>query len=392
MGRDKVTIAVDLLDLQFAKTGQKTILEEYYKQFLIHQDPAIEFVFFSPTLPHFSRNTRIGIIGNHFVFQLWKQILLPLKTFFKRADILFCNDYFAPLFTPGFKNVQVFHDAFFFEYPQHYNQLWLKLFKTIALPAAKKSAYIITTSQYAKQKINAFVGIPLSKIVPIYPGPKSLLHKTEERETFNAVKKSTEEEEDFTTHFKKISAPYLLHVGVWEKRKNIPFLLKAFSQFLNTSNLNYQLVLAGAGNQRMFSDDTAAIESTIAELGLSEKVICTGYLSDKDLAKAYAGASLYVFPSYNEGFGIPILEAFSYHLPVLVANNSCLPEVGGDAVLGFDPNDVNALAILMQQVLTDAVLLESLKEKGKKRLAYFSWEKASKELIEVFKKAAHGNA
>jgi glycosyltransferase involved in cell wall biosynthesis len=370
MGRDKVTIAVDLLDLQFAKTGQKTILEEYYKQFLIHQDPAIEFVFFSPTLPQFSRNTRIGIIGNHFVFQLWKQILLPLKTFFKRADVLFCNDYFAPLLTPGFKNVQVFHDAFFFEYPQHYNQLWLKLFKTIALPAAKKSAYIITTSQYAKQKINAFVGIPLAKIVPIYPGPKSLSDKTEERETFKAVKMSTELE-DSTTHFKKISAPYLLHVGVWEKRKNIPFLLRAFSQFLTESNLNYQLVLAGAGNQRMFSDDTAAIESTIAELGLSQKVICTGYLSDEDLAKVYAGASLYVFPSYNEGFGIPVLEAFSYQLPVLVANNSCLPEVGGDAVLGFDPNDVHALATLMQQVLTDAALQESKRKRQKKIGVFF---------------------
>ena len=381
MGRDKVTIAVDLLDLQFAKTGQKTILEEYYKQFLIQQDPEIEFVFFSPKLPQFSRNTKIGIIGNHLVFQLWKQALLPLKTFFKRADVLFCNDYFAPLFTPGFKNVQVFHDAFFFEYPQHYNQLWLKLFKTIALPAAKKSAFIITTSQYAKQKINAFVGIPLSKIAPIYPGPKSLPNK--------AVKKYTDQE-DFTKHFEQISAPYLLHVGVWEKRKNIPFLLKAFRQFLNESNLNYQLVLAGAGNQRMFSDDTAAIESTIAELGLSKQVICTGYLSDEDLAKVYSGASLYVFPSYNEGFGIPILEAFSYHLPVLVANNSCLPEVGGDAVLGFDPNDVNELAELMQKVLTDPALQESLKAKGQKRLAYFSWEKASKELIQVFKKAAHG--
>lgn len=391
MGSDKIIIAVDLLDLQFAKTGQKTILEEYYKQFLINQDPEIKFVFFSPNLPQFSRKTKLGIICNHLVYHWWKQIVLPIKTFFKGADILFCNDYFAPLFTPGFKNVQVFHDAFFFEYPQHYNQLWLKLFKTIALPAAKKSAYIITTSQYAKQKINAFVGIPLAKIVPIYPGPKSLSNKAEERETFKAVKMSTELE-DSTTHFKKISAPYLLHVGVWEKRKNIPFLLKAFSQFLTKSNLNYQLVLAGTGNQRMFSDDTAAIESTIAELGLSEKVICTGYLSDEDLAKAYAGASLYVFPSYNEGFGIPILEAFSYHLPVLVANNSCLPEVGGDAVLGFDPNDVHALATLMQQVLTDVALQESLKEKGKKRLAYFSWEKASKELIEVFKKAAHGNA
>lgn len=388
MGSDKIIIAVDLLDLQFAKTGQKTILEEYYKQFLINQDPEIKFVFFSPNLTQFSRKTKLGIICNHLVYHWWKQIVLPIKTFFKGADILFCNDYFAPLFTPGFKNVQVFHDAFFFEYPQHYNQLWLKLFKTIALPAAKKSAFIITTSQYAKQKIHAFTGIPFDKIIPIYPGPKSLQNKAEVKE----LNKLFVEQKDISTGLNKINAPYLLHVGVWEKRKNIPFLIKAFKEFLTQSNLKYQLVLVGAGNQRMYSDDTAAIESTISELGLSEQVVCTGYLSDADLAKVYKEASLYVFPSYNEGFGIPVLEAFHSNVPVLVANNSCLPEVGGDAVLGFDPTDERELANLMQEVLSNDSLQVSLKEKGEKRLAYFSWEKASKELIEVFKKAAHGNA
>ena len=85
------------------------------------------------------------------------------------------------------------------------------------------------------------------------------------------------------------------------------------------------------------------------------------------------------------------VEAFQSNVPVLVANNSCLPEVGGDAVIGFDPYDVNELADLLQQVLTDTHLQETLKQKGKQRLAYFSWEKASAALIKVFKKAAHGN-
>lgn len=375
MGSKKLKIAVDLLDLQFAKTGQKTILEGYYKQFVKNQDPEIEFIFFTPRLIQFSRKTKIGIIGNHFVFQWWKQVVLPIKTFLSRADILFCNDYFSPLFTPGFKNVQVFHDAFFFEYPNHYNRLWLQLFKKIALPAAKNSAFIITTSHYAKQKIHDYIGIPLAKIVPIYPGPKSLFTEPQKQDSI-----------DFS-----FQQPYILHVGVWEKRKNIPLLLNAFKQFLTESQLNYQLILVGSGNQRMYSDDTIQIESTIQALGIADKVVCTGYISDQALAKVYAGASLYVFPSFNEGLGIPVLEAFQHNVPVLVANNSCLPEVGGDAVIGFDPYDVDGLAALLQQVLTDSTLQETLKEKGKQRLAYFAWEKASVALIEVFKKAAHGN-
>ena len=161
---------------------------------------------------------------------------------------------------------------------------------------------------------------------------------------------------------------------------------------MNESSVYYSLVLVGTGNNKKDSDDTAAIHACIADLNLYDHVICTGYLPDEELAQWYAGASLYVFPSYNEGFGIPVLEAFQSNLPVLVANNSCLPEVGGDAVIGFDPYDVNGLADLLQQVLTDTHLQENLKEKGKQRLAYFSWEKASAALIEVFKNAAHGKS
>jgi len=87
----------------------------------------------------------------------------------------------------------------------------------------------------------------------------------------------------------------------------------------------------------MHSDDTVAIQQTIKELGLQDHVICTGYLSDAAVAQAYEHASLYVFASYNEGFGLPLLEAFKFKLPVLIANNSCLPEVAADAAISFDP-------------------------------------------------------
>lgn len=387
----QVKVGVDILDLQYAKTGQKTILEEYYRAFLKNQDKSIAFFPLTAKLPQFSRKSKWGIIGNHLVYQYWKQILLPLKAFAKGIDIVFCTDYFAPVLRLGFKNVPLFHDAFFYEYPQHYNRLWLKLFKGLAMPAARSAACIVTTTQYAKQKIHEHFGFPLNQIVNIYPGPKTLRTNLTEETTVTTTNKSVSNSVQHASLNSLPTYPYILHVGVWEKRKNIPFLLKAYRQFLDESMLNYTLVLVGTGNNKKDSDDTAAIHASIAALNLSNHVICTGYLPDDALAQWYAGASLYVFPSYNEGFGLPVLEAFEHSIPVLVANNSCLPEVGGDAVLSFDPNDVNELASLMQQVLTDSHLQESLKEKGKKRLAYFSWEKASKELIDVFKIAANGN-
>jgi len=161
------------------------------------------------------------------------------------------------------------------------------------------------------------------------------------------------------------NGPYLLHVGVWEKRKNIPHLLKAFKQLIDELEQPLQLVLVGSGNQRKYSDDTAQIKATIEELHLGDRVICTGYLSDADLAKAYQKATLYIFPSYNEGFGIPILEAFSFCIPVLVANNSCLPEVGGNAVITFDLFYLADRKKKIKELLINPELQSILKKNGK---------------------------
>lgn len=371
----KIIVGVDILDLSFAKTGQKTFLEELYHQFLQNNDPQISFVFFNASLPSFSRNSKWGIILNHFIYQWYKQVLLPFKAWKKGVKILFCCDYYAPIVALGFKNVQVYHDAFFYEYPEHYNPLWLKFFHLFAIPAAKHSAYIITPTEYAKAKIHQHIGIDLEKIAVVYEGPKNF------SKAANA-----------TANWTPPNLPYLLHVGVWEKRKNIPNLLKAFKQLIDELEQPLQLVLVGTGNQKKYSDDSEKIIETIQALHLSERVICTGYLLDADVAKAYQHASLYIFPSYNEGFGIPILEAFHFNIPVLVANNSCLPEVGGDAVIPFDPFCVNDIKEKISHVLMNPQLQAMLKEKGSQQLLKYSWTKASIEIIQIFKKAAQDGA
>ena len=111
-------------------------------------------------------------------------------------------------------------------------------------------------------------------------------------------------------------------------------------------------------------------------------------MSDDELGHLYQNALLYVFPSVNEGFGIPVLEAFKKQLPVLVADNTSLPEVGGDAVILFDPFNSANLAIQVIRLLDNPDLRRQMIEKGTERLIHFSWHKAAKELIEIFKTAA----
>jgi glycosyltransferase involved in cell wall biosynthesis len=117
---------------------------------------------------------------------------------------------------------------------------------------------------------------------------------------------------------------------------------------------------------------------------LKERVVFTGYLSDSETAVLYKHAALYVFPSVNEGFGIPLLEAFSHQVPVLAANNSCLPEVAGNAAITFDPYNAVALSKLMVDTLNDPALLQSLQQKGTERLTHFSWRKTLDALEAVF--------
>jgi glycosyltransferase involved in cell wall biosynthesis len=116
-------------------------------------------------------------------------------------------------------------------------------------------------------------------------------------------------------------------------------------------------------------------------------VVLTGYLNDDEVQAIYQKAKLYVFPSINEGFGIPVLEAFKYKVPVVIANNTCLPEVAGLGAKSFNPFEVNDIAQAITLLLNDEALRQSYIEKGNAQLQNFSWEKTAESLMQLFKKA-----
>ena len=127
-------------------------------------------------------------------------------------------------------------------------------------------------------------------------------------------------------------------------------------------------------------NDAVNINRSIHQLKIEHAIVRLGYLEAEQLASIYQCAFAYVFPSFNEGFGLPVLEAFNAGLPVICANNSALPEVAADAALYFDPNNTADLAACMQSMIEDAQLRQELIEKGKLRLSQFSWNKAALEI------------
>lgn len=369
-----LVIGVDVRDLRVAQTGTKTYLEEIVKQFRLMETKELHFHFLDVSIPVYTGKHKLLKWIEHFRYQLWKQIILPIKAWFKGCDILFCTDNFVPLVHLGYQTVPVFHDAFFFESPEHYGKLWLWLYHKTAIPAGKRSVFIVVPTQYAKKQINHYTHIPMEQLVVLPEGPKSL-------SKFNNDKSTT-----LLQQFGISSNKYILHVGAMYKRKNIPALIYAFKE-VNESYPDLKLVLAGSPPSKSSGNDFEFIEQAISETGLGKHVIFTGYLSDSELALIYHNALLYVFPSTNEGFGIPILEAFKHDLPVLVANNTCLPEVGGDAVITFDPFNVDDIAAKIKHAISNPLLREQLITNGRKRLELFSWQTAAEQLVTLFKKA-----
>lgn len=334
------------------------------------EDPSLELVVFDTNAPVYQGTNRWLKLLEHARLHWWKQVSLPWKAWRSRCNVLFTTDYFVPYWKPGFKTITVFHDAFFFETPGHYSPLFLWFFHRVAVPAAKRCASIVVPSEYVKERLRHFLQLPSSRLVTIYEAPKSL-----NRELLPPA-----QEERLLQQWQLTAGGYLLHVGMLNKRKNIPFLIEAFARVARVAP-SVKLVLAGSFHTTPHINDEAAIRSVVTRHQLEHRVVFTGYVSDGELAGLYKNARLYIFPSLNEGFGLPVLEAFLQGVPVLVADNSCLPEIGGDAVMVFDPYDAKGLANKIIKLLSEPETCSRMQAAGFRRLSFFSWQKAAAQIV-----------
>lgn len=362
-----IKVFVDIRDLRIAKTGAKTYLEETCRQ-LARGQAGFTFKFIDTIIPVYAGPNKLLKVVEHIRYFGWKQLTLPIICMLRGCDILYCTDYFLPLVKPGFKTAVVFYDAFFWQYPDQYNRLWLFLLNTVGLAAARRADAVITITEYSRIQIHDHTGIALGKIHAIHLAPKSFIT---ELDTASATVDP--------------SRKFILHIGVLEKRKNLLNLVKAFKMLKEEGFPEYQLVLVGNAVNKTKIDDSANISRLVNELHLEDEVIFPGFVTDEQLAYYYRNATMYAFVSVNEGFGLPILEAFQHDLPVLISDNNCLPEVGGDAVISCNPYDVTAIKEAMKRIITDKPLRETLVTRGRARLAQFSWERTTASLLQVFR-------
>lgn len=377
MSKELIKVAVDMRDLQIAASGARSYLESLAIEFK-KEHTGFRFYFLDAKTKAYTGNQFLLKVKEQLNYFLWKQIILPYQSKQLGCPILFCSDFMVPYFSLGIKTIPVFHDAFFWEYPQHYNKYWLLFFRNLGLAAAKKSAFVVTPTQYASNQLAKYTGIKPNKIQVIGEAPKTIATSISDNEPSTIVKQI-------------LNSEYILHVGSLEKRKNLPALIRAFKIVKANGFPDLKLVLVGKASNKITLDDSIAIMDVIHQEQLSKEVILTGYLNDNEVQKIYQKAKLYVFPSINEGFGIPVLEAFKYNVPVVIANNTCLPEVAGLAAKSFNPFSVEDMANVIVTLLKDDTLRQSYIEKGKEQLQNFSWEKTAGSLMQLFKKAVAGS-
>ncbi|WP_296705936.1 glycosyltransferase family 1 protein [Algoriphagus sp.] len=362
-----------LLDLQYlnvATTGIKTYMMELTKAAKTYPHPDIEWIFShdpekqSKDQTFKNLSSKIQRLNYHLDYFRWKEFQLPDLVKKHKPDLLICLDFVSPAASLPCQRMTVIHDAFFWQMPQNYPLWWRRYFLRLISKGLKNDTKIITTTNYSKNALKEHLGNNLP-IEVVYQAPKNLSEKRD----------SSLIEDNQLDRF-----PYFLHIGTFDKRKNLPLLLEAFEQFLYKHNKEFKLVLAGGQGQSAQMNDFPLIQKLVSEKGLEEKVILPGYVSDAQIRSFYENAFAYVFPSENEGFGIPILEAMGLGLPVIHSDQPALVEVGGNSGLVFKTGDLNDLVEKMVLLSRDKVLRDDLIQKGLSRSKNFSPQK----FIEAF--------
>lgn len=294
-----------------------------------------------------------------------------------RLDIVHDPNGVAPfLLRPyygGARAVTTVHDLVSYVFPETHTGL-TNLLQRRWLPLGLQFAdAVVTVSEHSKRDLARYLGIDQGKICVAPCGVSP--HFSPDAEPGEATRLAERY---------GVRRPYVLYLGDVQARKNVSGLVSAFA-LLREALPEYELVVAGAATWKY-----EQIYSRVAELGLTDRVRFTGYVSAEDVPALYRQSALFVFPSLYEGFGRPPLEAMACGTPVVTSNVSSLPEVVGDAALLADPHDHQALARAMERALSDVGLAGDLRALGLERARHFTWERAGRELLQAYEHVLAG--
>ena len=307
-------------------------------------------------------------------------LTLPWLAQHDRLDIFHAQYIVPPLL--NCKTVTTIPDIAYEHFPQFFpfqQKAWLK---TLVPRSARRADHIITVSEHSKRDLIGTYGIEEHKITVTYEGAGAAFRPIDRQQAKHRL-----------AHRYQIVDDFILYVGRLQARKNIGRLVGAYSR-LRKSGYGHKLVLVGKADSPF-----QPVLSRIRELRLENDILLRGYVPDEDLPCFYSAADVFVYPSFYEGFGLPVLESMACGTPVVTSQGSSLDEIAGNAALFIDPLDEQSITDALKQLLGDPQLARRLAQDGLRRSRKFSFRTAAQQTIDVYERVmqderpmvVHGN-
>jgi len=360
----KTKVFIDIFYYKTALSGLKTYIEELVNAVKEHGSDEINYVISHDISKmankQFFINSKFRLV--RWVFQLryllWKQFTLPFLLYKKKIDYVICPDYIAPILCKS-KKIVVIHDNLFWKYPHDYPKLWRKYFTWLIKAGIDKRTEIVTTSNYSKDGLSSI--FKNMKINSIYQTSNN---------NFSGKKSSKKK--------------YITHIGTFEKRKDLLTLVKAYKKLIDNKLFDYKLVLAGAKNLNGYGRLYFDVKNYIDRYNLKDYIDIPGYLSQQEIKKLYSESLVYVFPSLDEGFGIPLIESMKSEVPIICSDIEIFKEIGGDSALYFKAGNHKDLFEKLKILINDSDLRKKLIKLGKKNVKRFNRNNFLKEFEKIY--------
>ncbi len=311
-------------------------------------------------------------------YPIWEQFLLPKAAAASGCEILHCTSNTAPVHS-SIPLVVTVHDIIYMEKLSLFRkgfsayQKFGNLYRRWNVPMCiKRSQCVITVSEYEKQRIASFFHIDDKKLKAVYNGVGQHFKQITDLHLLNEIRMKYHLPERFFFFF-----------GNTDPKKNTKGVLKALSLFNQTSKKKIPLV--------MLDYDKKELASLIQEIGdpdLTSLVKLTGYVPNAELPALYSLATIFLYPSLRESFGIPMLEAMACGVPVISSNTSSMPEVGGDAAYYIDPFQPEQITEAIKIILNDDSLRKDMVEKGFKNANNYSWRAMAEHVLSIYQNLA----
>jgi glycosyltransferase involved in cell wall biosynthesis len=300
-------------------------------------------------------------------YSIREQLELPGILRRHKADLLHSPHFNLPL-ASSCPIVATLHDVIYLACPEDLpSRLGRTYYRAMMEAAVRRAKRVITVSKFSKAEIRRCLHADTAEIDVVHSGVDPRFTPMDDSNAARAV----------LGRF-GITGDYVFYTGIYKPRKNHAGLIRAFARLL-AMKVNAQLVIAGPVNE-----GKGELQALVAELGIRERVVFTGLVSDDELRALYSAARVYGCPSLYEGFGFTVLEAMACGTPVVSSGETSLPEVAGDAALYANALNAEEFGTALHRVFTDEALRQGLIGAGKANVKRFSWTKAAEQTLEVY--------